>query len=114
MFAHGETVTVLTAGLEEDPYSGEFVPSWEWMPSGVEVPGVGIEPRPSSEPTQEARNSVVGGFTLYFPPGTVVSPENRVVVRGKTYSVMGEAASWRNPFTGWDAGVVVQVEAVEG
>lgn len=113
MFPHGETVTVLTAGVEEDPYSGEATPSWE-SPGETYVSGVGVEPRPSSEPTQEARNAVVSGFTLYFPPGTAVSPANRVVVRGKTYSVMGESAEWRNPFTGWDAGVVVQVEQVEG
>ena len=114
MFPFGETVTVLTAGLEEDPYSGEFVPSWEWTPTGVDVEGVAVESRPSGEPTQEARNAVTSGFTLYFPAGTTVGPQNRVVVRGSTYEVLGEPAEWINPFTGWAPGLVVQVERVEG
>lgn len=114
MFAHGEPVTVLTPGYDEDPYSDDLEQSWEWSPTEVVVPGCGIEPRPSSEPTQDARNSVVSGFTLYMPAGTVIGPQNRVIVRGNTYSVEGEAAEWVSPFTGWNPGVVVQVERVEG
>ena len=114
MFAHGESVTILTAGTEVDPYSDDPVSSWEVEPSEVVVTGVGVEPRPSDEPTQEARNAVVSGFTLYLPAGTEIGPQNRVVVRGGTYEVLGEAAVWRNPFTGWVPGVVVQVQKVDG
>jgi hypothetical protein len=114
MFPFGETVTILTAGVEEDPYSGELVSSWEWAGAETVVTGVGVEPRPSGEPTQEARNSVVSGFTLYLPAGTEVAPDNRVTVRGDTYEVLGEPAEWVNPFTGWAPGVVVQVQRVEG
>lgn len=114
MFAFGETVTILAAGLSEDPYSGEFISSWEWAPTETVVTGVGVEPRPSSEPTQEARNAVTSGFTLYLPTGTAISPDNRVVVRGGTYEVLGEPAEWVNPFTGWAPGIVVQVQKVEG
>lgn len=114
MFPFGETITILTAGLEEDPYSGDLAPSWELPPSEVVVPGVGVEPRPSGEPTQEARNAVMSGFTLYLPTGTEIGPQNRVLARGETYEVLGEPAEWRNPFTGWAPGVVVQVERVEG
>lgn len=114
MFPHGESVTVLTAGTENDPYSNDPVSSWEVEPTPVVVPGVGVEPRPSDEPTQEARNAVVSGFTLYLPTGTEIGPQNRVVVRGGTYEVLGEAAEWVNPFTGWAPGVVVQVQRVDG
>lgn len=114
MFAHGETVTVLTAGLDQDPYSEDYAASWEWAPTELEVQGVGVEPRPSQEPAQEARNAVTSGFTLYFPAGTEITPQNRVVVRGGTYEVLGEPAVWRSPFTGWAPGVVVQVERVDG
>lgn len=114
MFAHGETVTVLTAAADVDPYSGESVASWDLPAGEVEVPGVGVEPRPSQEPVREARNAVTSGFTLYFPAGTEITPQNRVVVRGGTYEVLGEAAVWRSPFTGWAPGVVVQVERVDG
>lgn len=122
MFPHGETVTVFTAGTVLDPYSDDPSSAWElgdgqeWEtePGDVDISGVGVEPRPSDEPTQEARNAVVSGFTLYLPTGTEIGPQNRVVVRGGTYEVLGEAAVWRSPFTGWAPGVVVQVQRVEG
>lgn len=113
MFAHGESVTVLTAGTVTDPYSGDASLSWD-NPTELNVSGVGVEPRPSDEPVQNARHAVVSGFTLYFPTGTVIGPQNRVVVRGGTYDVLGEAADWRNPFTGWTPGLVVQVERTAG
>ena len=57
MFPHGETVTIVTAGTDADPYSGDTATTG----SEVEVSGVGVEPRPSGEPTQDARNAVVSG-----------------------------------------------------
>lgn len=114
MFPHGESVTILTAGFDLDPYSDELVQSWEWVPTEVVVTGVAVEPRPSTEPLQEARNSVTSGFTLYMPTGTEIDAQNRVIVRGNTYSVLGDASEWVSPFTGWAPGVVVQVERVEG
>lgn len=121
-FPYGETVTVLTAGTVTDPYSEETVPAWKlsagqtWTiePSGVNVTGVAVEPRPSGEPLQDARNQVVSGFTLYFPAGTAITAQNHVTVRGETYDVLGEPAVWKNPYTGWEPGVVVQVERWEG
>jgi hypothetical protein len=112
-FPHGETVDVLTAGSVADPYSGE--PS-EWWDTPVEVThaGVAVEPRPSEEPVQDARNAVTSGFTLYGLPAGSVTPANRVRVRGEVYDVLGEPAEWRNPFTGWEPGIVVQVGRVEG
>lgn len=113
MFPFGETVDVLTAGVVTDPYSGEDSPSWD-APTEVQVDGVGVEPRPSGEPVQDARNAVTSGFTLYMPAGSDVTAQNRVRVRGIVYGVLGEPAVWRSPFSGWAAGVVVQVERTEG
>lgn len=115
MFAHGETVTVLTAGLEEDPYSGEFVPSWEWMPSEREVQGVAVADGGSVEPLQPGRESVVSDYDLIFwgeDPG--VTHDNRVIVRGITCSVVGRPFPWPWVFTGGIAGTVVKVKIVEG
>ena len=114
MFAFGETVTILTAGTATDPYSGESEAEDWSTPSSVTVSGVGVEPRPSDEPVQDARNAVTSGYTLYLPAGTQIGSQNRVTVRGGTFSVLGEPAVWRNPFTGWEPGVVVQVERTEG
>lgn len=113
MFPYGETVQVLTAGTSTDPYSNENAADWT-SPSSVDVTGVAVEPRPSGEPLQDARNQVTSGFTLYMPPGTTITPQNRVSVRGVTYDVLGEPAEWTNPFTGWEPGIVVQVERSEG
>jgi hypothetical protein len=112
---YGETVTVLTAATKPDPYSGEDVPTWSLPPaSSVTVDGVAVEPRPSNEPVQDARNAIVDGFTLYLPPDVEVSARSRVVVRGGTYDVLGEPAVWRSYFTGWSPGVVLQVQRVQG
>lgn len=113
MFPHGETVAVLTAGTVSDPYSGEDSASWD-TPTEVNVLGVGVEPRPSDEPVQDARNAVTSGFTLYMPAGTVIGSANRIRVRGEVYDVLGEPAVWRSPFTGWEPGVIVQVARTDG
>lgn len=107
----GETVTVLTAGTSTDPYSGESVEDWS-SPTRVDVPGVLVEPRPGSEPVQDARNAVISGFTLYLPVGTVVTARSRVEVRGNQHRVLGEPADWR--LGSWFPGLVVQTERVSG
>lgn len=112
-FPNGETVTVLTAGTKTDPYSTEATEDWA-NPTSYDVTGVGVEPRPSGEPTEDARNRVTSGFTLYFPPSVAPTPQQRVVVREVTYNVLGEAAVWRSPLTGWTPGNIVQVERTEG
>ena len=104
---------MLTAGQIVDPYSGEPVVSWD-TPTVVPVRGCGVEPRPSTEPVQDARNSVVSGFTLYLPPDVAITAGSRVRVRGLVHEVLGEPAAWRSPFTGWAPGVVVQTRRVEG
>lgn len=113
-FPYGETVQVLTAGTTTDPYSDEDeAEDWD-NPTPVPVSGVAVEPRPSGEPLEDARNQVTSGYTLYMPAGTAITTQNRVTVRGETYKVLGEAAEWRSPFTGWEPGIVVQVERTEG
>lgn len=115
LFPHGETVEVITAGQVVDPYSGE--PTAEsWEPDDVTevvVSGVGVEPRPSSEPVEDARNSTTSGFTLYLPEMPLTSKQ-RIRVRGVVYNVLGEPSRWVNPFTGWAPGLVVQVDRTEG
>lgn len=112
-FPCGESVDVLTAGVVADPYSGEASEDWD-SSTEVRVDGVAIEPRPSTEPVQDARNAVTSGFTLYMPASTAVTPANRIRVRGEVYEVLGDPAAWRNPFTGWAPGLVVQVGRTAG
>lgn len=106
----GETVVVLAAGYVEDPYSEEPVQSWDGVsPTEREVTTIApAEPRPSSEPVENARNAVVSGWTLYLPAGDPITSQNRVRVRGQVYPVQGEPADWLG------AGVVVQAYRTEG
>ena len=113
MFAHGETVTVLAAATSEDEY-GNTVESWDVPTEVAVVDGVGVEPRPVGESFTEDRNAVTSGFTLYMPDWVEVSALHRIEVRGSVYSVLGEPAVWRSPFTGWAPGVVVQVGRTDG
>lgn len=102
-----ETVAVLTAGTSTDPYSGETVEDWT-TPTEREVTTIApLEPRPSSEPVQDARNALVSGWTLYLPAGDPITARNRVRVRGTVYPVQGEPADW-------GVGVVVQAFGTEG
>jgi len=108
----GETVLVLTGTPVTDPYSGETTGTDWATPTQVSVDNVLCEPRPSSEPVQDARNSVTSGYTAYMPAGTVITPTNRVKVRGIDYDVLGEAADWR--LGAWRPGIVVQLQRVAG
>lgn len=104
----GETVVVLTATTTTDPYSNEPVEDWTTPTERAVDTLVPAEPRPSQEPTQEARNAVISGWTLYLPAGDPISSRNRVRVRGKEYPVQGEPADWMG------AGVVVQAFRTDG
>ena len=113
MFAHGEEVAILEATESTDDYDNA-VESWDEPTTVAFVQGVGVEPRPAGESFVDSRNAVTSGFTLYMPPGTTVTPQQRVAVRGEVWPVQGEPAVWRNPFTGWAPGVVVQVGRTDG
>ena len=105
----GEAVTVITAGTTIDPYSTDPVESW--APADVTTRTVTtiapLEPRPSDEPVQSARNAVTSGWTLYLPAGDPITSRDRVRVRGIDYPVQGEPADW-------GVGVVVQAFRTEG
>ena len=112
-----ETVAVLSPGTKADPYSGEPVEAWDLSDdeSWITAPGersvetlAPAEPRPSSEPVQDARNAVAAGWTLYLPAGDPITARNRVRVRGEEYPVQGTPADWMG------AGVVVQAFRTEG
>lgn len=106
-------MVLLTAGTRVDPYSSETVDDWS-TPTETELTTAWPpEPRPSSEPTQDARNAVVSGFALYFDDWPAITPQNRMRVRGDVYDVLGEPAEWRWP-SGDIAGSVVQVGRTSG
>lgn len=106
----GEDVTILAPTTSTDRY-GNTVETWDPPTEVATVQGL-CEPRPSGEPLQDARNQVTSGFTLYLPAGTVVTPSNRVRIRGVVYAVEGQPADWR--MGAYRPGVVVQTTLTEG
>ena len=112
----GETVIILTGTPITDPYSSEQTGTSWVTPTQVSVGNVLCEPRPSGEPVQDARNSVVSGWTLYLldglPTGATLTPANRVRVRGLDNEVLGESADWR--LNSVSRGMVVQTKRVSG
>lgn len=116
MFAHGETVTVLTAGTIHDPYSDEDVPSWDVDPVETPVDNVLVGAGGSTELTEAARDAVDSDFDLIFQPPltTVPTAQDRVVVRGLVCEVDGRPFAWKWPASPGDAGMVVRVSIREG
>lgn len=102
----GEAVTFLSAGTTVDDY-GNTVEDWSAPTETTVTTLAPLEPRPQGETFQNDRNAVVSGWTLYLPSNAVVTPQNRVRVRGKVYPVQGEPADWGE-------GIVVQAFGTVG
>lgn len=109
-----ESVTVLRATKVTDPFSGEEThESWA-TPVTTEVDGCIVEPLQSTEPVEAGRAAVNIGYKVHMPYGTDVTERDRVVLYGDTYNVDGRPFAWKNPFTGREAMVEVQLTTVVG
>lgn len=114
MFAYGETATRLRAFITLDPYSGEETEKDWSTPYELAIPGCAFNPGQSSEPDQVGRNAVITQPEVYAPFGSDVLAGDRIVIRGQTFDVDGQPASWVNPFSGWAPGLVITLKGVEG
>ena len=112
MFAFGETVTFeAVSSSSRDSHGNKVV---TYLP-GVSVDGWAFDPGGSVESYEPGRNRVVSSPQLFrqatdFVPG----PRDRCTVRGVLYQVSGQPAVWKHPMTGWEAGVAVALEVVDG
>ena len=111
----GEPVAFLRAGTRLDPYSQATVAD-DWAnPSTVLTASCAVEPVGSTEPADVTRRGeVVARLRLYLEGVVAVDPAWRADVRGRMWQVVGEPAQWVHPATGWQAGTVVDLEAVDG
>lgn len=80
----------------------------------VVLDGFGFDPGSTSEPRLAGQERVVVEPTLYGPYTMPFTPQDRVVVRGVTYTVEGVVRQWRNFFSGREAGAVVTLRRVDG
>lgn len=91
-----------------DPH-GNPVDGWgDPEPVGI----YGFDPGSSSEP-REGSNRVTVDPTLYGPYGMPFNYQDKCVVHGATYQVLGVTRRWRHP-NGREPGAVVSLSRVEG
>jgi hypothetical protein len=113
-FAFGEHITVLRAPYALDEYSGE-VTGLDWaLATRKTISGCGIAPVSSGEPLRDSRTQVDSAVDVYVPYGADIKALDRLVIRGTTWAVDGEPATWRHPMTGWQPGTVVHAVKVDG
>ncbi len=114
MFPYGITVTRQRGTAVLDPYSGEETGiSWA-DPDEIEVEGCAFNPGGSTEPVEVGRAAVVSKPTVYAPFGADIRAKDRLKIGDTTYDVDGRPAPFKNPFTGWEPGLVVTLKDVEG
>jgi hypothetical protein len=87
----------------------------------VETPvaGVVVTPRQESPQVggsdQQARDTVIVGWTVYDPNGTDWHTTDQVKIRGVTCEITGEPGDWgKSPFTGSRGPVQFAADRVTG
>jgi hypothetical protein len=111
MFSFGESVVFEARVLGAEDAHGNPI---ETFAAPVTVPGCAFDPGASQEVYEPGRNPVTVAPRVFAPAGTVVTARSRVTVRGQVYLVDGDPAVWRNPYTGWQPGIVVTLGRVDG
>jgi hypothetical protein len=108
----GESVQrVPYVGDVDDAYGNETAT----YGAAVTLTGVyGFDPGSSSEPRLAGQQRVIVEPTLYGPYDMPFLSRDRVIVRGQTYEVEGEARQWRHMHTNREAGAVVSLRRVDG
>lgn len=103
-FAAGETVTVTRPAAKDrngDPVGADTT---------FTIDGCAINYQSTSDDT-ERRETTLSWIELFCPPGTDIKSTDKVQLpNGRTYDVDGAPAPWKNPFTGWEPGVVVRLK----
>ena len=111
-FPRGESITVRRQVKVPDD-SGFGQDYEEWQEETWE--GVAFAPGTSTETLADGSTRVETKATIYDPQGRVPDVRDRIVARGTTYGVDGDASGmWHHPMSGWDAGSVITLKAVTG
>lgn len=66
------------------------------------------------EPKLAGHDRVVVDVEVLAPESVVVGPDDRMVVDGKTYDVVGEREDWNHSPWGWRPGFVINLRRVDG
>ena len=107
----GETVGVIRPTVVTDRYGND-----EWVYGTAVTHRIchcAFDPGGTSE-VLDGRTAVITRPTLYLPPCSDLVPSDRVVVRGRTFTVNGTPAVWTNPYSATTKGIVAELEEVTG
>jgi hypothetical protein len=108
----GEIVTRLRVGTTVDAWNNTIPGDWADADRS-DIPGCAVAPHGSTV-DNISRNEVATSLDVYTPAGVEILPTDRLEVRGEAYEVVGDPADWRSPYSGTQAGLVVNVKRVEG
>jgi head-tail adaptor len=110
-FPHGEPVTVHTATTTEDRYGNE-TSTWS---AGTTYDRCVISRRTSDDLTDSGRQGVVVGLSVFLPyPEAQIDLHDRLELRGAIWEIVGEPYLYHHAMTGWEPGIGVAVQRVEG
>lgn len=116
-YPYGETIV----RLREGPSPGRD-PLGSPLPGTVaelDISGCVVTPRQESPQVggelQQARDTVIVGWTVYAPAGTDIRTTDRVRIRGEVCQVTGQPGDWgRSVFTGTPGPVQFAADRVTG
>lgn len=116
-YPYGETIVRIRRGL-----SPGRDPRGQPLPGPVtETPVLGCVVAPRAETPQvggdqqQARDTVIVGFTVYAPPDTDVLTTDQFRIRGQVCEVTGQPGDWhQSPFTGTRGPVQFAADRVTG
>lgn len=116
-YPYGETVRILRTG--ESPGRGPRGQPLPGPDESFDLAGCVVTPRAETPQVggdqQQARDTVIVGYTVYAPPGSVVLTTDRVRIRGETCEITGFPGDWgRSPFTGTRGPVQFAADRVTG
>jgi hypothetical protein len=106
----GETVRILRTGAPPTGPDGKVLRDSRGQPlpgadESFDLDGCVVTPRAETPQVggdeQQARDTVIVGWTVYASPGRPVRTTDRVMVRNVVCEITGEPGDWgRSPFTG--------------
>lgn len=116
-YPYGETVVRLRRGPSpgRDP-RGQPIPG---TLTEAPIPGCVVTPRAETPQVggeqQQARDTVIVGWTVYAPPGSDWKTTDQVRIRGEVCEITGEPGDWgQNAFTGLNGPVQFAADRVSG
>lgn len=114
-FEHGETYVRLRAGTVTDPYSGETIGE-DWSnPSESPLDGAYFASQSSTDQDDPVRALTSTVKQLIIPnPRADVARGDRIRNGARTWKVVGFPEADKNPFTGWQPTLVVDLEDFVG